>query len=151
LPPAWLAALRNGARNTPPPGIGIPEGQRNDAVFREACRLRAQKRALDDALGALRDFNQSRCTPPLDDHDLQSCIKSAWRYEREYELNDLGNAQRFVAHVDGNVRYVIELRSFYYWDQQRWREDPDDLVCHSLMKESNALIWDEARNCNDEK
>lgn len=150
LPEAWLKLLAGGQQRA---ASEIPSGSRNDTVFREACRLRARNVPRDQALAELREFNATRCEPPLDDREVLVCLKSAWRYRPNYELNDRGNAQRFVSHVDGRVRYVIERRTFIYWppNGHRWIEDQDDLECMALMKESNERIWDEARMCVDEK
>jgi putative DNA primase/helicase len=38
-------------------------------------------------------------------------------------LNDVGNAERFLAMFLGEIRYCSELRSWFVWDRKRWRAD----------------------------
>jgi hypothetical protein len=83
-PPPWVVAALIAPEHktgTPVISCGIPEGRRNEALFREAAKLRRLGHTPAVMLAALREFNRERCTPPLDDAELQSIAGSAGRYE----------------------------------------------------------------------
>ena len=60
----------------------IPEGHRNDAIFREAAKLRAAGLSLPEMLAAVGEINRQRCQPPLEDREIETICRSAARYER---------------------------------------------------------------------
>ncbi|WP_198592165.1 phage/plasmid primase, P4 family [Kyrpidia spormannii] len=86
--PQWLIdVITNGQKRQAAPvslvkriDEPIPEGQRNDYLFRLASSLRSQGLEFEDILEALRDENKRRCDPPLDDSELMTIAKSACRY-----------------------------------------------------------------------
>lgn len=85
-PPGWLLRLTTERRSRPPTATGdrmIPEGRRNDTLFRLACGLRA--RGLSEAAmrAALVEENRARCCPPLPDEEVAAIAQSAARYEVE--------------------------------------------------------------------
>jgi hypothetical protein len=58
---------------------GVPEGQRDDTLFREACRLRRQ--LGDDARNAVELLildAASHCTPPFPAEEALRKVESAW-------------------------------------------------------------------------
>ena len=148
FPIEWLARLSRQGLDAARPKI--PQGARNDTVFREACRLRGRNVSEEAAWDQLRHFNELVCRPPLDERELRRCFEQAWKYPAGHLPNDLGNAERFVERYGRDVQYVIELRCFLLWDGSFWRQDTDALRAIALMKESNRAIWDEARDSSDE-
>lgn len=65
---------------TAPPGdSAIPEGARNDRLFRDACAMRRRGHTESEILAALRETNR-RCEPPLTDAELIDIVTSAVRY-----------------------------------------------------------------------
>lgn len=54
---------------------------RNDALTREAGRLRRIGWEADEMFGALAAFNKSRCEPPLGDAEVRKIANSVARYE----------------------------------------------------------------------
>ena len=74
----------------------IPDGQRNDTLFRAACRLRAVWASSVEIAAALRILN-GRCESPLGEEELLRIVDSASRYpsgsstrkNRLYLRNDL--------------------------------------------------------------
>ncbi|CAN5863481.1 hypothetical protein BH24CHL4_BH24CHL4_19540 [soil metagenome] len=89
--PAWMLARltskpTNGyiATNTFAPAriiAGEKGGSgRNDALTREAGRLRRIGWEADEMFGALTVFNQSRCDPPLADAEVRKIANSVARY-----------------------------------------------------------------------
>ena len=146
LPAAWLKVIGQRRFRS---SSSVKQGERNDSVFRQARELRQRGISRGEAQTQLSQFNVEQCDPPLPASEVESCLNSAWRYAPSYELNDLGNAKRFVAMVDGDVRYVIELRKFVTWKGNRWFYDESSLDCLARMKVSNHRIWDEIASTTD--
>lgn len=59
--------------------LAIPEGQRNNTLFRWASGLRSSDRSLEEILSRLQAVNSERCDPPLDDSELAQIAASAYR------------------------------------------------------------------------
>jgi len=59
---------------------GVPEGNRNDAIFRYAASLRA--RGVHRVEAEVLVLTAARnCTPPMDEKEALRCLESAWRYD----------------------------------------------------------------------
>jgi hypothetical protein len=63
----------------------IPEGQRNDTLFRYACSLRGRNLSEAEAWAVLAAKNQ-HCVPPLDAVELTQILRSAWSYAPPEEM-----------------------------------------------------------------
>jgi len=61
----------------------IPEGRRDDFIFRYACRLRRLGMTLEEIDVALQEINKTRCTPPLPASQITQKAKQAYKYEPE--------------------------------------------------------------------
>ena len=82
--PSWLLpALQSGGNGqTPalePLADAIPEGSRNETLFRQACKLRRQGFSPEGIAAALQVENQ-RCAPPLPETEIQQIAASTARY-----------------------------------------------------------------------
>lgn len=64
------------------PGDPIPEGSRNDALFRYGCDLRAKGHTIAQIDKALREMNAARCTPPLSREEVAAIRDSIDRFPR---------------------------------------------------------------------
>src|SRR5262245_39219126 len=64
--PAWLLAFCKDtkAREAVDAGAPIPDGQRNDTLFRYGCRMRRDGFTRAVILAALREMNATQCCPP---------------------------------------------------------------------------------------
>lgn len=117
----------------------IPEGQRNDTVFRFACSLRAQGIEFEPALTQCL-FAASRAKPPLPESETRTIVEGVYgRYEsgparfgievrsddekKDFPFTDLGNAERLIWRLDGNVRFCHAYQKWLIWDGVRWRID----------------------------
>ncbi|GHV32727.1 hypothetical protein FACS18949_04570 [Clostridia bacterium] len=58
----------------------IPDGERNNTLFREACRLREMGHTENEIRGLMVVMNEERCNPPLDADELEIIIGSASKY-----------------------------------------------------------------------
>ena len=94
IPEFILDALEERSHAKSPPaysveGETIPEGSRNDRLFRLAAAFRQRGLSADAIEAALMVENLKKCTPPLPDDEVKSIAKSAGRYDAG-EL-DFGN------------------------------------------------------------
>ena len=93
-PPSWLidlikednkrklrADIYTGDRIDPKKVLeGVPEGMRNETLFRYACSLRARGVAREEALALVLQAAEN-CQPPLPEKEARRVVDSAWRYE----------------------------------------------------------------------
>jgi putative DNA primase/helicase len=95
--PEWLAdALLEGVKRpieTSLKGEVIPEGGRNDVLFRIGAKLRAQEWEADDILSHLLLVNRDRCKPPLPDSEVGLIARQAARYEKGSEEKRLAQTK----------------------------------------------------------
>lgn len=57
----------------------IPEGERNDTLYRLARSLKARRMSSEAILAALREENRIKCVPPLDAEELDTLAHNALR------------------------------------------------------------------------
>jgi hypothetical protein len=90
LPPDWLLREldRTSATNTAidadcvsPAESVIPEGQRNDTLFKLGCSLRRIGLSRPEIDSALQRINMERCVPRLQNEEVSRLAASASRYE----------------------------------------------------------------------
>jgi hypothetical protein len=101
---------------------GVQEGNRNDTIFRFACKLRQDGWQYDEALVVVKTA-AGNCQPPLPEDETLRCLDSAWRYAPPTELSDIGNAKRFVARCGDCIRYVQEKDQWLVWTDHYWKSN----------------------------
>lgn len=71
-------------------------------------------------------------TPPEVDHD------DPWEEEfhSDLPLTELGMARRLVLSFNGQVRYAPQLRSWFFYDGQRWTED----ITGEVQRRAKAVV-----------
>jgi hypothetical protein len=102
-------------------GAVIPQGARNAALFKAACRdaheLRRRHGDGDEGLAALTNqavaFNSALCSPPLEDHEVDKLADGVWK-------RTLAGVNRPPARKNRHVRSVLqrlgrEVRSLALW------------------------------------
>jgi P4 family phage/plasmid primase-like protien len=67
----------------------------------------------------------------------------------KFPCTPMGNAERLVWRLGGNLRYVTDWKKWIIWDGTRWQID-SDLTIERLAKETVRSIYNEARDCDDE-
>ena len=103
---------------------GIPEGERNNRIFKKACSLRAKGLPFAEAKILISALAES-CNPSLSEQEAWATLKSAYRYQSKHSLNDLGNARRLKTLEGEDIRFVPEFKKFLIWKDGRWNEDGD--------------------------
>lgn len=113
----------------------IPEGSRNDTLFRLACKYRNEGRTHEEILRHIEVDNEELCNPPLDTSELRTICEQAAKYRRgenkiipegddveKYEpadYTDAGNAIVFTRYARGKALYVDAL-GWLAWDGMKW-------------------------------
>lgn len=133
----------------------IPEGGRNDTLFRLACKLRRAGLCEAEILGALQKTNEQRCIPPLEDSELELICHQAARYQagelpgsenqqsgvEPPDYSDAGNATVFSRLFRGRLIYVDAL-GWLWWDGKRWARD--DHKATALAIEYTGQMYEDA-------
>lgn len=149
---------------------GIPEGNRDDYIFRLSCRLRRQlgensRRSIELLmLAAARNS-----TPPFPDEEALKCVNSAFAQdhtdimemlansdgegivitteegfeERIYELNDAGNTQRFIRLRGDDFRYIPDI-GWKTWSDLGWVGTQMETVRQAILETLPEAIRREA-------
>lgn len=60
----------------------IPEGQRDNFMFKLACKYQAIGMSDSAMLAALQEENKNRCKPPLTDKEIQKKVEQAQKYQK---------------------------------------------------------------------
>ena len=106
----------------------IPEGGRNDFLFRRAIRFLKAGVQPGDLLERLQEENLTVCVPPLDDVEVGRIAEGAVRYAESFGDGDLGNARRFTRDHGETVRFVEKWGKFLVWNGCHWQLDEDGAV-----------------------
>lgn len=152
--PDWLAQEINGSTGTTAQRLdmrsildGVPEGQRDDALFRYACRLRGDAVPYDAAVAAVLDAAR-RCKPPFDEKAARRKADGAYeKYapaaaplipprigadtaatvtaSRDFHRTDTGNAELFTALHGDKLRYDHRRQRWFIFREHHWRLDHD--------------------------
>jgi len=77
---AWLRAQPDRERLTNEEIESIPEGRRDETIFKLACYFRRRGLSVNEISAALLEINRGRCNPPLPDAQVKSKAISACRY-----------------------------------------------------------------------
>ena len=76
----------------------IPDGKRNDTIYKLACSLQAKGLADPSIYAACKAENVTKCNPPLDDDEVEKIVDSALRHDK-------GISAPVVAHTDIDLIY----------------------------------------------
>lgn len=139
----------------------IPEGKRNDTLFRMGAYMRKKGSTHPQILDELIDINLKRCSPNLDRAEIQQIALNASKpqhpaeqcQDNDYGLWDteFGNAKEFIERYSDNIRYDIDEKRWLYWDGTRWKSDSEELRVISLAKKLIENLFDEALEIEDDE
>jgi putative DNA primase/helicase len=68
----------------------------------------------------------------------------------QQRMNDVGNAQRFVAVFGADVRYATELKRWLTWDGRRWKIDAPNEVQGLAKLSMREFLWQATETLNKE-
>ncbi len=152
--PAWLRQeLSTGTRkekvDTAKILAGVPEGQRDNNLFRLACKFRAADLPYDTARGLIEQAARE-CASPFPPEEAKIKVDSAYgRYEPGggsvitnpdliekwlktnspdgIHLTETGNAKIFAMQHGQNVRFCKQI-GWFVWDGKRWVRDDNGAI-----------------------
>lgn len=127
---------------------GVPEGERNDTLYRYVSSLRARNVQRGEAEVLVRAF-AARCTPPLPADEAQHALDSAWKHSPGFHLTDSGNAQRLAYQHGRDIRYGADMGHWIVWDGNRWRPDTAEIEITRRAKDTARSIYAEAGDEDD--
>ena len=129
----------------------IPNGKRNDTIYKTACSLQAKGLTDESILAACVAENNAKCNPPLDADEVRKIVESALKHDKGIVINkpsdpvqlltvtdSKGNKKvrqcaENVARVilnDPNLKGKIKEDTFghrlMYLGQLSWRKDGDN-------------------------
>lgn len=145
------AGSSNGKSPLPRPEdilAGVGEGQRDDTLFRYACRLRRQGLSREEASVLILQAANA-CTPPFSNTDAVKKLDQA--YQPKYlesdearsslrHFTDAGNALRLVDYFGDRIRFVSAW-GWVTWEGGRWSID-DSLTVQHLTAQIPELMRD---------
>lgn len=106
-PENLLQVLKHGKKIAPP--LGIKEGQRNDAIFKYACKLQTQKvtYTLAEKLVLAVAIN---CKPKFPESEARKCLESAYSGKYDNTASDTVNEENIVEIVaEINKNYAVVM------------------------------------------
>jgi putative DNA primase/helicase len=68
----------------------------------------------------------------------------------QQRMNDVGNAQRFIAMFGADVRYAAELKRWLVWDGRRWKIDIANEVQGLAKLSMLEYLWQSGETLNKE-
>ena len=109
---------------------GVPKGERDDSLFKYACRLRSLNTDYDEAEVLILKA-ASECKPPMPEREAIKCLKSAWKKpagKSDNILNYLyqnedGDAALYVKLFKGKICYDHAANEWYQWQGNFWAVD----------------------------
>ena len=127
----------------------IAPGQRNDTLFKYACKLRTSGLEASEIISAVSVVNRERCYEPLPDDELKLIVDSACGYEKghpeEQDKNEITFllAEKFLAE-NGNTVFCIEEKAFYRYANGVYKQTPDEVMQKALL---DKIPWTKKLTC----
>lgn len=146
--PAWLGSeAPDDTTTTPPLPAVVSEGNRNNTLFKEGCRLRRLGLEPPEILAALIAINRQRCHPPLDAQEVEVIAQSCAKYESAvdtFPLTEAGDAEFFAACNADDVRYDHRSKRWLVFREHYWAEqttgDVHRLALDAMRARQSAAV-----------
>lgn len=134
----FIDFVRPGKKEKPNPSAPevIPEGVRDDTIFRLACSLQAKGLSNEAIMAAAIKENEIRCVPPLTDKEVEQKVGSALKYQKStapYAGKALPPKEGMTQFVDAPIRlrcedWICGKEGVYKWVPGRKDTDPPILI-----------------------
>jgi putative DNA primase/helicase len=138
---------------------GVPEGERNETIFRWACSFRRRYGDGSKSLCWLAiQQAAASCSPPYPEDEARRCLESAWEQDHSdeerplrmlgigagelHDRSDLGNAKRLADTYGQDVKYVVGW-GWMMWDSIKWNVVNVNEI-NTLCQEIPRIIREEA-------
>lgn len=147
-----IAVRSNGNGQAAPLPDRIGEGRRDDLLTSLAGSMRRRGASEEAILAALREENNTRCDPPMEDSQVRKIARSIAKKPPAgigENRTDLGNARRFIAQHHESVRSVLtKRRPWLVWEGNRWAPD-DTGEIERFAKNTVRSLWIESTHVTD--
>jgi putative DNA primase/helicase len=134
--PMTTRGSRSGDGASPTSSV-VRQGERNDTLFREGCRLRERGMDREAINVALLAINQDRCTPPLDTSEVERIASSCASYAvggDTFPTTEAGDAEFFAQCYRDCVRYDHRLGDWQVFQNHHWGVSPDGAIERLALK-----------------
>lgn len=127
---------------------GVQEGQRDDTIFRLACKLRQEDVPLAEAEQKVLTA-AGNCSPPFPEDEALAKVKTVYetypagKLSASRRTTEFANGERFAAQYVGVARYNHLWKKWLVYDGIRWRAD-DTAGAERLAKKTVRSIYREA-------
>lgn len=136
---------------------GIPKGERDDSLFRWACRLRRQNSSdVDGGLAVVTHLVLAAAEKsgfPKD--EALKCVDSAFRQDHSdpakelLPLSEIGCRDRFIEAHGDDIRFVPEI-GWYTWSDRGWSSMKTEALRY-LLEDVTRILREEASEVLDSK
>lgn len=148
----------------------IPQGTRNNTMFKFACKVLRQINDIEEAAQEYK-HEAEKCSPPLEEKELNGIWKSALKYYHKdikglqghisqsrtlkpHDFTDVGQAEILIREYGDRLRYSPATRYLYYTGKV-WKES--DIKAQGLaqeltdrqLKEATSLLQDAYKKENE--
>lgn len=114
----------------------IPEGSRDNTIFRLACSLQSKGLSDEAILAAAMKENETRCVPPLTDKEVEQKVESALKYQKSttpYSGKALPPKEGITQFVDAPIQlrcedWICNKDGVYKWIPGKKDTDPPILI-----------------------
>lgn len=114
----------------------IPEGSRDNTIFRLACSLQSKGLSDEAILAAAMKENETRCVPPLTDKEVEQKVESALKYQKSttpYSEKALPPKEGITQFVDAPIQlrcedWICNKDGVYKWIPGKKDTDPPILI-----------------------
>lgn len=123
----------------------IPEGRRNDSLFRLICSWFSMGVNSKEQLELIAQYaNLILCNPPMSEAEVSRTVESVFRYDPAYSFDNMGNAERFASRFS-NVTKCVNGKDWYVYGNGVYTPDITKKV-HEMAKEIARDIEAEAKH-----
>ena len=114
----------------------IPEGSRDNTIFRLGCSLQSKGLSDEAILAAAMKENETRCVPPLTDKEVEQKVESALKYQKSttpYSEKALPPKEGITQFVDAPIQlrcedWICNKDGVYKWIPGKKDTDPPILI-----------------------
>ncbi len=103
----------------------ILNGQRNDFLFKYACKLRSSGLTQEEIFAATDSVNKSRCSSPISSEELSVLVESACKYSKgtKRKINPMWEIAEDVKSglLGKPYVYCIENDNYYVYEDNYWK------------------------------
>lgn len=131
---------------------GVPEGRRDEQIFKVACSYRARNWDKEETKQLILEM-AANCQPPFPAEEALEKLDQAWGYPAPTgaeRLTELGNGKRFAEQYSDRVRWVGEFQAWLIWDGQRWCPDKSEEIMR-LAKDTAMGLYKAVGGVSDSK